>query len=202
MGGVLVDGEGRATLPGLYACGEVSGTGVHGANRLASNSLLEACVAGRRTALAMVVDGAGATATLPEAAPVAGIAPDVASALRARLRREMMTDVGMLRNEAGLRRALERLDGYARELAAAEARDTANGYDAMRAATELRNLITIGRLVALLALSRTESRGAHARLDHPATSDAWLRRQTVTLDDAGAHIDTIGLSASSRLAAE
>lgn len=203
MGGVLVDGEGRSTLPGLYACGEVSGTGVHGANRLASNSLLEACVAGRRTALAMLIDGAGNARALPAVAEAPSVAPAVAAPLRARLRRLMMADVAMLRDEAGLRRALEGLDGLSREIDAAARISTAGGdLAAVRAAVELRNLVTVGRLVALLALSRTESRGAHARIDHPAADPLWLRRQTVTLDAAGAHLDTIGLSAVSRLAAE
>ncbi|PWR23743.1 L-aspartate oxidase [Zavarzinia compransoris] len=202
MGGILVDGEGRATIPGLYACGEVSGTGVHGANRLASNSLLEACVAGRRTAQTMALDRRPAGRTLPHALLAAGIEPAQAAPLRARLRQTMMEDVGLLRDAEGLRRALERLDGYGAALAAAEQKAPQETYKAVRAAVELRNLATIGRLVALLALSRTESRGAHTRLDHPAAAESWLRRQTVTVDGAGARLDTIGLAAAGRLAAE
>lgn len=202
MGGVLVDGEGRATIPGLYACGEVSGTGVHGANRLASNSLLEACVAGRRTAQVMAVDHRPLPKGLPHMAVAAGVDPALVGPIRTRLRQTMMEDVGLLRSAEGLRRALEKLDGYAAALAAAEQRAPQTGFGAVRAAVELRNLATIGRLVALLALSRSESRGAHTRLDHPETSDFWLRRQTVTVDAAGARLDTIGLAAAGRLAAE
>ncbi|MCW0182843.1 MAG: L-aspartate oxidase [Zavarzinia sp.] len=198
MGGILVDGDGRSTLPGLYACGEVSGTGVHGANRLASNSLLEACVAGRRTALALARDNGPLPALPAEIAPAAGVDPAAAAPVRKALRETMMRDVGMLRGEAGLRHALETIDGLAGALGSAPARD---GHAAIRAASELRNLITVGRLVALLALSRTESRGAHARTDHPAADARWLHRQTVRLDATGAHLDTIAL-AKGRLAAE
>lgn len=198
MGGILVDEDGRTSLPGLYASGEVAGTGVHGANRLASNSLLEACVAGRRTAQALARDVLPLPALPAELTPATGIDPVEATRVRRALRELMMRDVGMLRDGAGLRRALETIDGLAGTLAASRRQD---GHAAVRAATELRNLVTVGRLVALLALSRTESRGAHTRLDFPASETRWLHRQTVRLDAAGAAIDTIPL-ARGRLAAE
>ncbi|RJF89954.1 L-aspartate oxidase [Oleomonas cavernae] len=204
MGGVLVDGYGRTRLPGLYACGEVAGTGVHGANRLASNSLLEAFVAGRRTALIMAQDRRVLPQALPNAALLKGSAVDAVAPLRQALRAIMMTDVGLVRAEAGLRRALEKFDGIAAAAAAAEARldEAPTDHASIRAAGEMRNLLTIGRLVALAALSRTESRGAHARSDCPTTQDAWLRRQIVALDAAGARLETIGLVTPQRVAAE
>ncbi|MFA5122510.1 L-aspartate oxidase [Zavarzinia sp.] len=199
MGGVLVDGEGRSTLSGLYAAGEVAGTGVHGANRLASNSLLEACVAGRRVALTMAKDRAAAPVAAEAVALPAGVDPARAAEVRTDLRALMMADAGLLRSDASLRRALEKLQG----LTAAAARlPAAEGPAAVRAAVELRNLLTVGRLVVLLALARTESRGAHSRTDFPVAAPAWAHRQTVVLDAAGARLGTAGLTNAAALAAE
>ncbi len=171
MGGVLTDAHGRASLPGLWACGETAATGVHGANRLASNSLLECLVFGRRTADS--IKRAAAT-PLPVGAP-----PTPAPALcptgreRARLQEIMYAGAGLIRDDAGLRRALARLEGLTL------------GGDDPRAAGELRNLKLVGEAVARAALARTESRGAHFRADFPKTNPAGTRRQTTRLDQDG-----------------
>jgi L-aspartate oxidase len=161
MGGVLVDENGKSELGGLWACGEVASTGVHGANRLASNSLLEAVVFGRRVARDVVARPAPApsSAAVPPAAP-ARLEP---AGVRERLRELMWRDVGLLRTRAGLERAL-------REVVALRALAPAAG-------SELHNLLTIAPLVASAALARNESRGSHVRLDHPMPDPAWQSRQ-------------------------
>lgn len=172
MGGVAVDEWGRASLPGLWACGEVSATGVHGANRLASNSLLEALVFGSRVAEAIgastrLVPAAGAAA-----AAVAGRTGAVASAVDpiaafADLRREIRDlaweRLGLVRDAAGLTAAAQRFAEILLQLPAAP--------------SEVRNLAIAGSLVAAAALHREESRGAHYRTDFPQPAEAWRFRQ-------------------------
>ncbi len=170
MAGIAVDLQGRSSLPGLWACGEVTATGVHGANRLASNSLLEALVFGAR-----VADDLGGQAGL-EAAPRVPSEEVVwretqdrgevgdAERARAEIRRIMWQHVGLERHSRGLEKALARLDRVA-----------APRPDSTRAG-ETRNLLTLGRLVAAAALARRESRGAHYRTDYPESRPGWARR--------------------------
>ncbi|MFN8096429.1 MAG: L-aspartate oxidase [Vicinamibacteria bacterium] len=162
MGGVAVDLDGRTGLPGLWAAGETACTGVHGANRLASNSLLEALVFGARVARSVAdtlphVNRPAAALALPEVAPAAS-APEAVRALRA-LAWEAL---GLVRTADGLSRALARLDGLERAIPPG--------------AVEARSLATVARLVATAALARPESRGAHFRADRPAADPAWRRR--------------------------
>jgi L-aspartate oxidase len=171
MGGVWTDLWGRSTLRGLYAAGECACAGVHGANRLASNSLLEGLVFGARAARAMLADGAPAR-------PRAGIAPahGCVPARRAervirRVQEWMWEDVGVVRDGAGLERALRRLRSLA-------ARGGEGG--AQRRGAEARNLLATAEAVTRLALWRRESRGAHFRSDFPRKSrryrrHSWLR---------------------------
>lgn len=179
MGGVATALDGATSVPGLWAAGEVAATGVHGANRLASNSLLEGLVFGAR---------AGASAA---SAPAASAAPTSTSTRHpvvgtdrsrlAELRATMWEHVGLRRDAAGLTIVIERLDDIAAE---------ATG-DPLH--PEVANLALVGRLVARAALARTESRGAHHRLDHPATDPAWARHLDVRVDaDGSIHIDTTG----------
>jgi L-aspartate oxidase len=177
MGGVVVDLDGRTRVPGLWAAGEVACTGVHGANRLASNSLLEALVFGTRVArsvadtLPHLHRPALGDVVLSPAAPAEG-APEPVRALR-----ELMWDeAGLVRTGDGLRRALGRLAAIEREIPAG--------------AVEARSLATVARLVTTAALARPESRGAHFRADHPATAAAWRRRVVLTPSDGALRITT------------
>jgi len=167
MGGIAVDEWGRASLARLWACGETSATGVHGANRLASNSLLEALVYGSRVATdiksAPVPSG---TPPLLQHAHAGAAVPEQAQAT-SDLRNVMYSNVGLVRNERGLREALLRIS----ELDA--------GFP--RAANELRNLLVVGRLVAEAALARPESRGSHYRSDYPQTEEAFAKRSFTRL---------------------
>ena len=169
MGGVATDADGASTLPGLWACGEVASTGLHGANRLASNGLLEALVYGRRCALAI-------DAALPaggDAAPVA--LPDLPAAetpdpaLVTRLRQAMTDGAGVIRTADGLTRTLA-------QIAAIE--------DAQPGCETLKNMTATATLIAAAALMRRESRGAHFRSDFPQPDGASGTRSLMTLNDA------------------
>ena len=179
MGGVQTDLEGRTTLPGLYAAGEVACTGVHGANRLASNSLLEGLVFGARAGRAMKREGAGrallagAEGRRPGGAD-APVLPPVE-----RIRDAMWRNVGLFRKRAALQEAVDLLEEPWRSVDAHLRRG--GGFDAQqwRAA----NLLTVARLIARAALRREESRGAHYRDDFPRRNDInWNRRVTETID--------------------
>ncbi|HEY3798453.1 MAG TPA: L-aspartate oxidase [Caulobacteraceae bacterium] len=143
MGGIETDADGRTSLAGLYAAGECASTGAHGANRLASNSLLEAAVFGTRAGQAAALAADPATPPLP-ATP----APDLPDAALQALRRAMSQGAGVVRDEGGLRRLLA-------EIAALE----------MGCGGALP--LVAARLVAEGALARCESRGAHFRADYP-----------------------------------
>jgi L-aspartate oxidase len=166
MGGVETDLWGRTTLLGLYAAGEVACTGVHGANRLASNSLLEGLVFGARAAQAMLLPG-------EDVAPFSILAMDEAPDVRLRqgdvgqvpqeheVRSLMWNAVGLLRDGAGLQIAVEHLDRWYAAL----------GSDRGRIAA----LVTVGRLMAHAALRREETRGGHARTDFRRRDDVKFR---------------------------
>jgi L-aspartate oxidase len=162
MGGIAVDEWGRSTLPGLWACGETSATGVHGANRLASNSLLEALVYGTRVATDIAhAPKPPAAGTIAAHATSFAIGSGEAQATLD-LRNVMYANVGLERNETGLREALARI------AALEEVFPHAGG--------ELRNLLVVARLVTEAALARNESRGSHYRTDYPNTDEALARR--------------------------
>jgi len=175
MGGVRTDEAGRTSLAGLWAVGEVACTGLHGANRLASNSLLEALVFGARIATGITTGIAGTTpaatgrptGTLPTTAPEIDILPEAALA---ELRQIMTADVGVERDAAGLTQAL-------RTIARIERESQGTGR-------ALLNMLTAATLVAAAALRRTESRGGHARADYPETDPAQARQTLITLDQA------------------
>ena len=161
MGGVATDAEGRTSLPGLFAAGECASTGVHGANRLASNSLVEAAVFGARAGHAAAAEADRGVSPIHALA-----APALPAAALQQLRRAMSRDAGVVRDAAGLARLLAEIDGL-------EARHG-------RAAP-----LVAARLVAAAALARTESRGAHFRGDAgPAQAPA---RTFVTLADLPAN---------------
>ena len=164
MGGIAVDLAGRTSVPGLYACGEVAATGVHGANRLASNSLLESVVYPERIANAVRAD-------LPIVAPfaVTPYAPSVEPGPSEwhSLRAAMYDGVGVERDAAGLVRAIGRLREVSEASLCAEVRDAA----------------TVGELIARAALARRETRGSHVRTDFPATASGDRHRSFSTLAD-------------------
>lgn len=169
MGGIAVDTRGRSSLPGLWAAGEVASTGVHGANRLASNSLLEAVVYGAR--VAEDIDG-----VLTDHAPLAafeaiGARPLSPDSARERELRDLMTArVGVLRDGEGLARALAAIARLEREAAS----------------PPLRSMATTALLIAAAAYDRRESRGAHFRRDYPTPDPAQAHRTMLTLADARA----------------
>ena len=174
MGGVETDLWGRTSVPGLYAAGEVACTGVHGANRLASNSLLEGLVFGARAAQAMLLPGeifapfsildTSAASLVPSTNRAgASLVPSTnrAVAEEAHVRGLMWNSVGLWREAALLQTAVEALDEWYAAL----------GGDRSRVAA----LVTVGRLMARAALRREESRGGHARADFPARDDIKFR---------------------------
>ena len=161
MGGVAVNTHGRTSLPGLWACGEVACGRVHGANRLASNSLLEGLVFGARVGrdlarttptlqpVKALIDQASVTSKEP-------VDPGQRSDVGAAIRQLMWTDVGLVRSQGGLQRAIGELDQIAMRLGAGS--------------SELHNLLTVARAVTHAASVRRESRGAHFRSDAPPLS--------------------------------
>ncbi|MFO1107932.1 MAG: L-aspartate oxidase [Bradyrhizobium sp.] len=167
MGGIAVDARGRTSLRGLWAGGEVSSTGAHGANRLASNSLLEAVVYAARIA----EDIAGQNIAPPARRPavlISGQNAPMPQLVESSLRNMMTSHVGVVRNGDHLAKAIR--------LFADIERNTGS--------IVLRNMATAALLVAASAWSRRESRGAHCRLDHPAEIPALARRTMTTLAEA------------------
>jgi L-aspartate oxidase len=180
MGGVATDLHGRSTLSGLYAAGEAAATGVHGANRLASNSLLEGLVFGARAGEAMAADhlpapAAAALATRSEADNAAEDAEG--SALRSQIQQRCWDGLGLERNAEGLAALEQWLLGTRRDLP-----PSPGG----RAAAETRNLAEVALAMARSAAFRKESRGAHFRLDFPQ-SDERFRGHTL-LDAEGVRL--------------
>ncbi|OEJ32521.1 L-aspartate oxidase [Streptomyces subrutilus] len=174
-GGVRTDLHGRTTVPGLYACGEVACTGVHGANRLASNSLLEGLVFAERiaddiTARALTGGGPGI--------PVPATGPLQPAQARYEIQRIMTDGAGVLRSAESLRTAAEALEGlYATALNNLEAhgKTAEPGVDTWEAT----NLLCVARVLVAAARRRVETRGCHWREDHPDRDDAAWRRHLV-----------------------
>jgi L-aspartate oxidase len=186
MGGVATDVDGESTIPGLYAAGEVACSGVHGANRLASNSLLEGLVFGWRAArsaltrhgrrrpappsiqrklAAAVIEQLSASGSTPAAERVA--------AIRLELQTLMWQRVGVIRTATSLEQAIAGIDRL---------RAHAAGAPLDRAGLELRNLLELGALVARSAWQRRGSIGSHYRSDYPTRGRGWRRHHAVSRD--------------------
>lgn len=179
MGGILTGRWGETTLPGLFACGEVASTGVHGANRLASNSLLEGLVFGQRLydytaqgeSKELDLEAYRQTSQLPlvEYLPGKPLPTESQTApTLLELQNLMWEKVGLARTGEQLAEAVAQLESWQAAMEANPPQD--------RPGRELANLVTVGRLVATAALIREESRGAHYRLDYPTAREEWLRR--------------------------
>lgn len=177
MGGIKTDVHGRTNIKGFYACGEAACNGIHGANRLASNSLLEGLVFGKRIALetSRLVFGAEAK---PCSKPVkieygqaSGEPLKGADTLKTRLRKLMTRNVGIIRNEKKLQEALRQIEEMKNQI-------SGKIYTNIEQ-WELVNMLTLSELVVKSALMRTESRGAHYRTDYPQTDDISWKKNTI-----------------------
>jgi L-aspartate oxidase len=180
MGGVVADTQGRTSMPGLLAIGEVSCTGVHGANRLASNSLLEGLVFGLRAAESLETS-AGRTPDrdiAPDQIDTAASPVDLESmrSTRAEIQGLMSQHVAVVRNTPGLETTLEQLDQLQGRVLEMDP----------TAASEIRNLLVLGREIVASALAREESRGGHYRDDMPWTNPALDHHHQVVRFNDGA----------------
>jgi L-aspartate oxidase len=185
MGGIKTDLAGRTSLPGLYAAGEAACTGVHGANRLASNSLLEGLVFGARAAQSMLADDLPLTNDLPGATERAAPAKPLEASeeqrveeLIAALQTAMWSHAGLLRDESGLRMGITAHAAVAAELA-----EIASQEKGSRRLNEAQALACVSYAILASAIQRTESRGAHFRNDYPQRDDEHFREHSVFKSD-------------------
>jgi L-aspartate oxidase len=182
IGGLTVDAEGRTTLPGLWAAGEVTSSGLHGANRLASNSLLESLVFGAhageaasQTALQIPDTLHGLTLENPPS-DLTGESLDLAD-IRNSLKSLMWRAAAVRRDGGRLGEAAEKIDNWCRYVLFRQFKNP-TGW-------ELQNMLLVARIMIAAAHNREESRGVHLRTDFPDTDDAqWCRHQTFGRDSA------------------
>ena len=165
IGGISTTPEGQTTIPSLYACGEVASTGIHGANRLASNSLLECLVFGHRVALNIaeqpIIKKLFKKAAIPLISDVSTLGRTARQAKR--IKQMMYEQVGIVREEQSLLKTLAYIDA------------TLAPFNTLKAtilslnAANIRNQLMVSRLIVQAALTRKESRGTHYRSDYPET---------------------------------
>ncbi len=166
MGGIRTDLSGRSTLKGLYAAGEVTCTGVHGANRLASNSLLEGLVFGARAGEVMISDSGQWSVFSGQSEEITQFndyGSDIATAVKKRVKRVMWERVGILRDKDSLNRALKEFKQISKS----------------NLGTSSRNFVTVATLVTKAALWREESRGGHSRTDFTERDDANFDKHSI-----------------------
>jgi L-aspartate oxidase len=169
MGGIRTDLDARSSLPGLYAAGEAACTGVHGANRLASNSLLEGLVFGARAAATIIKEAKQAQhSSTAEPVEHSGSKHDVETFIQS-VQQLMWNKVGIVRSRQSLTEAIQQLQASAQQLPPQTSRRNC----------EARNIHTAALLIARSALARLESRGAHYRTDYPEHDDARFKKHSI-----------------------
>jgi succinate dehydrogenase / fumarate reductase, flavoprotein subunit len=196
MGGIRVDAEtAQSTLPGLFAAGEAA-AGLHGANRLGGNSLSDLLVFGRRAGLAAaehakrVSHGGIPTGQIEEAetellAPFSNPGQEGPYAVHRDLQKVMQRLVGIFRTEEDLKRAFNELEALKARAAKASVEGSRLFNPGWHLARELKSLLTVSEAVALSALARTESRGAHSRIDFPNYDPTWEKKHNVIVREGG-----------------
>jgi L-aspartate oxidase len=181
MGGIKTDLTGRGSMPGLYAAGEAACTGVHGANRLASNSLLEGLVFGARAAQAMLADDPPfAPVKAPALFPIPLTSGDrqFVEKLIEGLQESMWANAGLLRQESALRQGLA-----AQAVCAAGLAELAEQGKGTRRLAEAQAMSRVAHAILASALARTESRGAHFRNDYPQRDDQRFLKHSILKGD-------------------
>lgn len=188
-GGIATNLDGAASVRGLFAAGETASSGVHGANRNAGHSLLEALVFGARAAQAMIRDAPAASFSPPPAASAAaahampiipaqaGLGIIGAAVSENEIRKLMWERVGVIRHGAKLKEALSRLDAF----------NAARLHPPTRSSLETENLLQTARLIARCAYARKESRGAHYRADYPLRDDSKPARHSYVSKESGVY---------------
>ncbi len=197
MGGIRVEAEtAQSTLPGLFAAGEAA-AGLHGANRLGGNSLSDLLVFGRRAGLAAVqhaksVSNAGVSeAQISEAekellAPFSNTGAESPYAVQRDLQKVMQSLVGIFRTEEDLKTAFAELEKLKARAAKASVEGSRMFNPGWHLARELKSMLTVSEAVAVSALARTESRGAHSRIDFPKYDPVWEKKHNVIVRDGDA----------------
>ena len=193
-GGIRADLDGHTNIAALFAVGEVACTGLHGANRLASNSVTEGLVAGTRL-------GRELAWRLPERVGTGNLSPEpdthgsqamgsglLDASRRAVLRGAMSRHVGVLRTAGGLRACIDTLADLAAEVS--------DHVPPSRRSWEATNMLTVATAVVAAASARTESRGCHRRADFPEPREEWRRHLSVQLDAAGIHLGGVSVGAA------
>jgi L-aspartate oxidase len=184
-GGIKADLDGHTSLRGLFAVGEVSSTGVHGANRLASNSLTESIVAGTRVGRDLAWELPDRVSVAPEFEDPMAL-PLLNPARLREVRAVMSRHVGVLRDELSLSSAAGALGAIVRDMSSVKSSsDERASVEPSRRSWEGTNLLTVAVAMVAAARTRTESRGCHRRVDYPDTLDKWVTHLDVTLDSVG-----------------
>lgn len=203
MGGIKIDTFGATGLPGFYAAGECASTGVHGANRLGGNSLLDCIVFGRRagesasrharevTWRAASADLVSEQVDILEEVTAREANEDTPGAIRRELGEVMDKNVGIVRNLRGLRRAANAVAKLQERHAALGIRDKSGAYNMeLKAIREVGNMLDVARVIIASAEARQESRGCHFRSDFAERDDEnWMKRIVATQSEDGPKLD-------------